>query len=276
MVHQILCVGQSDSSGVAGLQADLKTIHAFGGYALSVVSAVSAKNTQGYDAVRMMDEDVVRAQFESLLSDFQPTVMKTGMLGNTGMINLVSEYAEKLSKQGVKIIVDPVMESLHGRILLDKDARDALKRSLILVADVLVATVHEAEDLTGMTIRDVDDMRHAAEMLITLGPKAVVVRGSDLASLDRSVVDVVASEESLDVCQSDRYLNKDVDGAGATMCSALAVGLAEGLPLMEAYDRACIYVNKASVTAAGLGSGRGPLNHCVGASFCANDEKTGV
>lgn len=272
MVHQILCVGQSDSGGVAGLQADLKTIHAFGGYALSVVTAVSAKNTQGYEAVRMMDEYLVRAQFEAVLKDFQPEVLKTGMIGSAPMINLVSEYAEKLSKKGVKIIVDPVMKSTTGRVMLDKEARDALKRSLILVADVLVATVHETEELTGMKIRDIDEMRHAAEMLVTLGPKAVVVRGGDLSAVDSSVVDIVASEESLDVCQSDRFSKKDVDGLGATMASAMALSLAEGMSLMESYDRACVYVNKAVMTAKGLGAGRGPLNHCLSASFCAEQD----
>ncbi|MCB1556857.1 MAG: bifunctional hydroxymethylpyrimidine kinase/phosphomethylpyrimidine kinase [Alphaproteobacteria bacterium] len=268
MVAQILCIGQSDSSGVTGIQADIKTAQAFGGYAATVLTAVSARNTQNYNDVMMLPPDLIRDQFKTVMEDLSPSVIKIGFLGSVSVIELVSSLVEPAVARGVKIVVDPVMKSRGGKIILGKEEQDALKRSLIVQADVLVPNVSEAEALTGMTVRDIDDMRHVSRMLLTLGPKAVVLRGGDFSSGSESIVDILAEDEKASPCQSDRIADKEkCDGEGATMTTALAVCLAQGHSLSDSYARARAYVNRAVLTSEAVGHGYIPLNHRV----CADD-----
>ncbi|MCB9989633.1 MAG: bifunctional hydroxymethylpyrimidine kinase/phosphomethylpyrimidine kinase [Rhodospirillales bacterium] len=263
MTKQILCIGQSDSCAVAGVQADLKTIHALGGYAATVLTAVSAKNTQGYRDTMVLPEDIVSRQVEAVLDDLDISVIKTGMMASTGMINLVAPYIEKARTAGVKIVIDPVMNTRFDRVILNKEAKDALKRVMLIHADVLIPNVKEAEELTGMSIRDIDDMKHAAEMLTTLGPKAVILRGGDMISGDQVIVDVLVDDDGAEVCQSDRSATSEKDGVGATLSSAIAISLAQGMTLSESYVRARTFVNKGMAKAEPIGKGFGPLNHCV-------------
>ncbi len=264
MVKQVLCIGQSDCCAVTGVQADLKTIHAFGGYAATVLTAVSARNTQGYREIMPVSEGLLRKQIEAVIDDLDIAAIKTGMLVSAQLIELVSEYTEKLSAKGVKIIVDPVLSSRFKKDFMNKEAEDALKRSLMIHTDVMAPNVNEASRLTGMTIRDVDDMKHAAEMLVTLGPKSVVLRGGDFFSGEEKVVDVLVDDEGLKVFETPRVVKgNDKDGQGATMASAIAVSLVQGKDLTQAYQDARAYINKALLSAEDIGKGFGPLNHCV-------------
>lgn len=169
MLHKVLTIAGSDSSGGAGIQADLKTILSLGGYGMSVITAVTAQNTLGVQNAVVMDSKSVGLQLESVLSDIGVDCVKTGMLANAEIVKVV---AEKISRYGVKkVVVDPVMNSKKGFVLLDDDGRRALVKKLFPLSYLLMPNIPEAEILTGKKISNLNDAKKAAKRLQKMGPQ---------------------------------------------------------------------------------------------------------
>ena len=255
---RVLIVAGSDSGGGAGIQADIKTVMALGGYASTAISALTAQNTLGVDAVEVVAPDFITRQMEVVLDDIGTDAIKTGMLPTADAIDAVCDVIETWA-QPVPLVVDPVMIAKGGARLLDLAALDVLKRRLLFLADVITPNVPEAEVLTGLTITDEESMAHAATMLLTLGSEWVLLKGGHLDGPE--VVDMLASESGLHIYRSPRIETRSTHGTGCTLASGVATGLAQGLSVPDAVARARAYVMASIEAAPGLGEGHGPLGH---------------
>jgi hydroxymethylpyrimidine/phosphomethylpyrimidine kinase len=253
----MICAG-SDSGGGAGIQADIKTVTALGGFAMTAVTALTAQNTEGVQAVLAVPPDFVRAQMRAVLSDLGADAVKTGMLGDAPIIAAVAEMLAELAPT-MPLVVDPVMVAKGGASLLASDAIETLKSLLIPRADLLTPNLPEAEALLGRALADLAAMREAAEALRGLGARAVLLKGGHLPG--PIVYDVLASADGVRVFDSPRIDSRHTHGTGCTLASAIATGLGQGRGLVEAVARARAYVQDAIRTAPGFGRGHGPLNH---------------
>lgn len=258
MKGRVLIVAGSDSGGGAGIQADIKTVTALDGYAATAVSALTAQNTRGVFAVMPVAPEFIAQQMRVVLQDIGADAVKTGMLHSAAVIDTVADVLAELAPN-VPLVIDPVIAAKDGTRLLDVDAVAALKRHLMVGAAVLVPNIPEAEALSGMTIRDVDDMHHAASTLLTLGPNAVLLKGGHLKA--DVVTDVLATAEGFEAFEGPWIETRHTHGTGCTLASAIATGLAQGLDVRAAVSRARLYVRRALETAPGYGHGHGPLNH---------------
>lgn len=258
MRGRVLVVAGSDSSGGAGIQADIKTVTALGGYAASAVTVVTAQNTKGVHAVHDIPAALVAKQIEAVMTDIGADCIKIGMVHSIAIIEAVAgaiaEFAPK-----VPVVVDPLKFAKGGERLLKAGALDALKRSLLVGAAVVTPNIPEAKALTGMSIRDLDDMKHAAEMVHTLGPKTVLLTGGHMHG--DVISDVLHDELGGEVYESPRIHTPHTHGTGCTLASAIATGIAQGMPVRFAIERARAYVRDAILSAPGFGEGAGPINH---------------
>ena len=252
---RVLIVAGSDSGGGAGLQADLKTVLALGGYGMTAVTALTAQNTEGVHAVLPVPADFVRRQMRVVLDDLGADAIKTGMLKDA---DIIAAVAAELP-DGVPLVVDPVMIAKGGAALLDTAAIDALKRLLLPRTTVLTPNLPEAEALLGTAIGDLDAMKRAAEALLGLGPAAVLLKGGHLPG--ETVHDVLVDRSGVLVFSAPRIDSRHTHGTGCTLASALATGLGAGRPLADAVRRARDYVRAAIQAAPGFGRGHGPLGH---------------
>ena len=257
---RVLIVAGSDSGGGAGIQADLKTVMALGGYGATAITALTAQNTLGVQGVLPVPPAFVRQQMRSVLDDIGADAVKTGMLGTADMVAAV---AEVLRGAGLPVVVDPVMVAKGGASLLDPDAVAALVRDLLPLAAVLTPNVPEAEALLGRPIPDHAAARDAARALLDLGAHAVLLKGGHLSG--PVVENVLATPDGIEVIRSTRIETRHTHGTGCTLASAVAVGLAQGMALRDAVVRAGAYVHAAILAAPGLGGGHGPLWHGVAA-----------
>lgn len=256
---RVLIAAGSDSSGGAGIQADIKTVTALGGYAATAITALTAQNTRSVARVLAVSPDFVAQQMRMVLEDIGADAIKTGMLHTAGVIDAVADVIEERGI-GIPLVIDPVMLSKSGAFLLDPDAVLALKQRLLVIAEVATPNVPEAMVLTGMAeIRDLDDMRHAARLILSLGPRAVLLKGGHLDG--DTVVDLLCTEDNEQVFEGPRIHTPHTHGTGCTLASAIATGLAQGLDLPAAVARARAYLEEAILSAPGLGHGHGPLNH---------------
>ena len=253
---RVLIIAGSDSSGGAGIQADIKTCAAFGAYAATAITAVTAQNTVGVQQVEFMPPELVRAQIRSVMSDIGADVVKIGMLGTKEIIEVVAEEIEPLD---AFIILDPVAVATSGDALLQDDAMTALKETLLPLADLVTPNVPEAELLTGLKIKDVDDLTPAGDALLKMNVYAALMKGGHLDG--KSVVDVLVSEEGANIMSGPRIHSRHTHGTGCTLASAIAANMALGAPLEEAVMTAREFVYQAIKTAPKLGQGNGPLNH---------------
>ncbi len=262
MRGRVLIVAGSDSGGGAGIQADIKTVAALGGFAMTAITALTAQNTLGVHGVMPVPADFVRLQIDCVLDDLGADAFKIGMLGDAALIEAV---AERLGRRpGVPLVLDPVMVAKGGQRLLAEAAIAALKRSLLPLATVLTPNLPEAEALCGMRIGTEADMRHAADMLLTLGVPAVLLKGGHLPG--GTVTDLLATESGCEAFSAPRIETRHTHGTGCTLASAIATGLAQSLGLRDAVLRARAYVRRAIETAPGYGAGAGPLDHGAGAT----------
>ncbi|MEX2629436.1 MAG: bifunctional hydroxymethylpyrimidine kinase/phosphomethylpyrimidine kinase [Tistlia sp.] len=271
---RVLIVAGSDSGGGAGIQADIKTVTALGGYATTAITALTAQNTLGVEAVFGVDPAFIRRQMAVVLDDLGADAIKTGMLHTAPVIEAVA--AELAARgRGIPLVVDPVMVAESGATLLDPAAVGALNRDLLVRATLLTPNLPEAEKLTGMAIADLEAMREAAAMLRTLGPEAVLLKGGHLAG--ETIHDVLATEAGLEVFTGSRLAALGSHGTGCTLASAIACGLAQGLGLRDAVARARAYLREAIRTAPGFGRGHGPVNHghTVGAFPVPEESRSG-
>jgi len=255
----VLSIAGSDSGGGAGIQADIKTIMALGGYAATAITAVTAQNTRGVDGVVLMQPDFVRQQIDVVLADLGADAIKIGMLGNGGIVRAVADILIHASK--APIVLDTVMVAKGGHALLDPDAVSLLRTRLMPFAAVITPNVPEAEALTGLSITDLQGARRAALLLRRQGARAVLVKGGHLPGTH--VVDLLLTEAGETLFSLPRIETSNTHGTGCTLASAIATGLAQGVALVDAIRRAKLYVQRAVATAPGLGDGHGPLNHAV-------------
>ncbi len=253
----LICAG-SDSGGGAGIQADIKAVTALCGFASTALTALTAQNTEGVHGIHEVPLAFVAQQIRVVLSDIGADCVKTGMLHSEGVIRTVVEALDAAAP-GVPLIVDPVMVAKGGHKLLDPAALGALKAEMLPRASLVTPNIPEATLLTGLEIRDVDDMRRAADLLLRLGPDAVLLKGGHMQGDE--LTDLLATPDGAEVFTSRRLTTRHTHGTGCSMASAIAAGIAQGLELSVAVARARGYVYTAILTAPGFGKGHGPLNH---------------
>lgn len=257
---RVLIVAGSDSGGGAGIQADIKTVTALGGYAATAITALTAQDTQGVHGVHPVPVPFIAQQIALVLDDIGADALKTGMLGDAATIDAVADgFAARAA--GVPYVCDPVMVAKGGHPLLAPEAVETLKRRLPPLATVITPNLPEAEVLCGMQVHDVAGMRRAADLLLTLGVGAVLLKGGHLAG--ETVVDMLATEAGVEEFSASRIHTRATHGTGCTLASAIATGLAQGMGLRESVIRARAYVRAAMLSAPGFGHGHGPLNHGV-------------
>ena len=266
-MNKVLTIAGSDSGGGAGLQADLKTFEALGVYGGSVVTAVTAQNTRGVHAVYAVPHDVVAAQLDAVLEDIAWDAVKTGMLANAGVVQVVAGRLER--RPDLPVVVDPVLISKSGHALLEPEAMDALKTRLFRLALVVTPNAPEAEALSGVAVRDLQGARDAAVALHRYGARYVVVKGGHLGGPE--CVDTVFDGERFETVRGPRHPTRHLHGTGCTFASAVAAGIARGLTVVQAVRLARAVVD-AAVQAAdtlGVGHGVGPLDHKAAARSSA-------
>jgi hydroxymethylpyrimidine/phosphomethylpyrimidine kinase len=254
---RVLILAGSDSGGGAGVQADIKTVTALGGYAATAITAITVQNTQGVSDVFKIPPEVVWAQARAVLDDIGADAFKTGMLGSRKMVEAVAALLD--SAKDVPAVIDPVMIAKGGQALLSNKAVGAVLSLLVPRAALLTPNAPEAEALTGIAVTDLDGQRRAAEALLKAGAKAVLLKGGHVPG--DNVIDVLLTAEGETLLEGPRIDTRHTHGTGCTLASACATGLAQGLPLGSAVARAWAYTAEAIRHAPGLGQGQGPLDH---------------
>lgn len=270
---RVLIIAGSDCSGGAGIQGDIKTVGALGGYAMTAITALTAQNTLGVAGIHPIPEDFIAQQIALCLADIGADAIKTGMLHSAGVIETVvsslqSSVSSKLgtatSSPEIPLVVDPVMVAKGGAPLLEAAALDALKTLLIPRAAILTPNLPEAELLLGRRIISDDaearDMKCAAEELLKLGAGAVLLKGGH--GRREILTDILVSNDGTSLTlTAARIATRNTHGTGCTFASAIATGLAQKLTLTDAVARAHEYVQAAIRRAPGFGAGNGPLGH---------------
>ncbi len=252
----VLCIGGSDSSAGAGIQGDIKTVMANGGYALTVVTAITAQNSKGVSGIVDVSVDFVEQQIDKLYADFVPDAVKIGMLHTAEMISMV---ARKLREYDAKnVVIDPIMLSPRDVPMLPEEATETLKSELFPVADVITPNVYELSHLTGIQIHSENDLIDAAKQLGDTYGCVVVTKGERMI------------DDAADLYYRDGYYkwvrgmiihNKNHHGAGAALSCAMAVNIAKGYDPDKAFKRAKDYITGALKDGFELGEGLGPINH---------------
>jgi len=255
---RLLVIAGSDSGGGAGIQADIKTATALGAYAMTAVTSVTVQNTQGVHAIHPIPASIVRAQIVSALEDIGADAIKIGMLGSSDVIQAVAQTLTNYARD-IPLVVDPVMEAKGGASLLEDEAANTLMLSLFPLASLVTPNVPEAARLTGLPIETPADCAQAGQSLLATGTQAALVKGGHLEG--ETVTDVLVSRTGAQRLTAPRLNTTSTHGTGCTLATAIAVGLAQGIPLLDAIRRARSYVQEAIRTAPGFGHGHGPLNH---------------
>jgi hydroxymethylpyrimidine/phosphomethylpyrimidine kinase len=255
---RVLIIAGSDSGGGAGIQADIKAVSMLDAYAATAVTALTAQNTEGVFGVFPIPPEFIRQQIEVVLDDIGADVVKTGMLHDTRVIEAIAAVLQDRGPS-IPLVVDPVMVAKGGARLIEPAAVDTLKQLLITRAKIVTPNLPEAEILCGATIGDVTEMRSAGETLLALGCQAALIKGGHLSG--NTVSDVLVTAGGVRVWESPRIVTQHTHGTGCTLASAIAAGLAQGLDVENAVDRARTYVYRAIAGAPGLGRGHGPLDH---------------
>lgn len=252
-----LTIAGSDSSGGAGIQADLKTFQAHGVFGMSVITAVTAQNTQKVYGVQEIEPRLVQEQIQCLFDDATIHAVKIGMVSS---IELIMAIADSLTRiKAPAIVLDPVMISKSGYSLLKPDAQKALAAYLFPLAEVVTPNIHEAEALIGSQITTVDEMKSAARQILKLGARKVVVKGGHLGG--ESATDILYDGDQYQALQSERIETKNTHGTGCTFSSAIAANLALGKEFFDAVSRAKTYITGAIRQSLSIGKGYGPTHH---------------
>lgn len=258
MKGRVLVVAGSDSGGGAGIQADIKTVTALGGYAMTAVTALTAQDTKGVTAVHTAPPAFVAEQIRVTLDDIGADAVKTGMLADAAIIAAVADVLDALAG-GIPWVIDPVMVAKGGDRLLAQDATEALAARLVAKAAVVTPNLAEASALTGRAVDAVADMEAAGRALVAMGAKAALVTGGHLPG--DTMTDVLVTGGTSKRFDGLRIDTRHTHGTGCTLASAVACSLAQGMGVEAAVERAREYVLEAIRTAPGFGSGNGPLNH---------------
>jgi hydroxymethylpyrimidine/phosphomethylpyrimidine kinase len=250
-----LTIAGSDPSGGAGIQADLKTFHQFGVYGEAVLTLLTVQNSIRVDRVECLPPELVVAQLRAVLQDIPPQAAKTGALGSASMVHALAEQARDFA---FPLVVDPVMISKHGLPLVAEEAVSGLRDELLPRAFLVTPNVPEAEALTGIEIRGIEDMHKAARRIQEFGARAVLVKGGHL---EGDAVDVLWDGSERHTYSAPRVATPHTHGTGCTYSAAITAGLARGDDLITAVERAKRFIDAAIRTNPGLGHGCGPVNH---------------
>lgn len=261
-MKKVLTIAGSDSSGGAGIQADIKTFSANYVYGMSVITAITAQNTQGVFMVQDIDKEVVKAQLDAVFTDIDVDGVKVGMVSEIDTIVAISEALKKYKAKNV--VIDPVMISKSGYSLLKEKSKSTLIKKLIPLADVLTPNIPEAEAILSevkgknFTIENLNDMEEAARMLWELGSKNVLVKGGHSVG---EAIDVLFDGKEISYFKSERIDTKNTHGTGCTLSSAITSNLAKGIEIKEAIKKAKEYITIAIKHSLDIGHGVGPTNH---------------
>jgi hydroxymethylpyrimidine/phosphomethylpyrimidine kinase len=255
MVPVALTIAGSDPSGGAGIQADLKTFHQLGVYGTSVITLLTVQNTQRVDAVETLSPEFVQAQLDAILEDIPPCAAKTGALGNGAVIRAVAERAAGFA---FPLVVDPVMVSKHGSILLSEEGQAVLAQVLLPRTFLVTPNLPEASILSGVPVHDVAGMEEAARRIARRGVEAVLIKGGHLVD---DAVDVLFWKGSLRHFRARRIDTPHTHGTGCTYSAAITAELAKGRELPDAVTIAKRFISAAIESHPALGKGIGPVNH---------------
>ena len=254
---KILIIAGSDSSGGAGIQADIKTVTSLGSYAMTAVTAVTSQNTTGVKSVIPINPKEIEKQILYTCKDIRPDVIKIGMLHSTEVINIILKTLKKIKLN--KIVLDPVMVAKGGARLINKNAIKSLKFKLINKAFLITPNIPEAEVLTNTTIKDLKDMLYSVHIISKLGVKNILLKGGHLNS--KYLYDILLTNKKLIIFKNKRIKTKNTHGTGCTLSSAIATFLSCGKPLEKSCELGIKYVNQAIKSNLVYGKGNGPINH---------------
>ena len=254
---KVLIIAGSDSSGGAGIQADIKTVTALGSYAMTAITAVTSQNTTGVKSIASISSREISKQIEFTSKDIKPDVIKIGMLHSVEVINAVLKSLRKINVK--KIILDPVMVAKGGAKLINNRSIKILKSKLIKEVSLITPNIPEAEILTKIKISSVNDMIHAAKILLNLGAKNVLIKGGHLKS--RIMQDIFLNKNEILIFKNKKIYTKNTHGTGCTLSSAIATYYSCGKTLKKSCEMAIKYVNDAIRTRPKYGKGHGPINH---------------
>ena len=254
---KILIIAGSDSSGGAGIQADIKTATALGTYAMTAITAVTVQNTKGVQSVFPINTNEIYKQITHTVKDIMPDAVKIGMLHSTEVINNVYKSLKKIKTK--KIILDPVMVAKGGSKLITDQAIQLMKKKLLNKVTLITPNLPEAEILTGIKINDKEDMIFAANELIKFGVPNILIKGGHLKS--KKVNDIFVNKKEVKVFSNKRFSTKNTHGTGCTLSTAITSFYSCGKPLKKSCELAIKYVNSAILTNPKFGRGHGPINH---------------
>ena len=255
-MKKVLTIAGSDSSGGAGIQADLKTFSAHGVYGMSVITAVTAQNTQGVFAVQDISKEIVLKQIQAVFDDIEVDALKIGMVSQRDTIYAIVEGIKKYRAKNV--VLDPVMISKSGFNLLIPEAKDALIKELIPLVTIVTPNIYEAIAITGIDIKGIVDMEEAAKLIFNMGPENVLIKGGHL---EEDAIDVLYDGNKITHFKSHRINTKNTHGTGCTLSSAIASNLALGYDVVESVSKAKEYITMAILHSLEIGKGVGPTNH---------------
>ena len=254
---KVLVIAGSDSSGGAGIQADIKTITALGSYAMTAITAVTIQNTTGVKSIIPINPKEISSQIEFTSKDIKPDAIKIGMLHSADVIFAVIKSLKKIKVS--KVILDPVMIAKGGTKLIDNKAIDVIKKKLIKKIFLITPNILEAEILTNLKIKNVKDMISAAKKLNKLGAKNILIKGGHLKS--KIMYDVLFNKGEIKIYKSKKHTTKNTHGTGCTLSSAIATYLSCGKLLKKSCELGIKYVNQAIGSNLNYGKGQGPINH---------------
>lgn len=256
----ILSIAGSDCSGGAGIQADIKTISALGGYAASAITAITVQNTLGVRAVQSISADIVRGQIEAVMEDLQPVAIKIGMVNDIQNVRIICDCLKKYSP--AYVVYDPVMVSTSGRKLMTDEAIEEIEKELLPLVTLITPNLDEAKVLTGKSIHNIQDMQEAAKVLTDTYHTSVLIKGGHLEG--DAMCDLLCTAESIYHTYKEKKIeSNNLHGTGCTLSSAIATYLALGYPMRESIQHAKTYITQAIIAGKDLniGHGNGPLWH---------------
>lgn len=255
MIARVLTIAGSDSGGGAGIEADLKTIAALGGYGCTSITAVTAQNTLGVFGVHTLPADFVTLSIKTVIGDIGVDAIKLGMLANAAIIEAVAATLPR----DVPLVLDPVMVSTSGAVLLPDDAIAAMIKTLIPLATIVTPNLPEAAKLTGLAMQTAADHEAAGRAILAMGAKAVLLKGGHAPG--DMLVDTLVHKAGVQHFTHPRIATRHTHGTGCTLASAIATSLAQGMALPDAIGRAEDYLQNAIAHAPGFGAGHGPVWH---------------
>jgi len=254
---KVLIIAGSDSSGGAGIQADIKTVSALGCYAMTAITAVTVQNTTGVKSIIPIKPKEISNQIEFTARDIKPNAIKIGMLHSAKVISAVMESLKKINIK--KIVLDPVMVAKGGTKLINNEAIDEIKKKLMKKILLITPNIPEAELLTNTKINSLKDMIKAGQLLINLGAKNVLIKGGHLKS--NEINDILLNKKIIKIFKNKKYKSKNTHGTGCTLSSAIATNLSCGKDLIKSCEQGIKYVNEAIKSNLNYGKGNGPINH---------------